>query len=248
MLNSEEFKYSPSILITSGGTREMIDQARMITNRSTGKLGSLIADVFIARGAKVTYLYANHAIQPNFQPEELIRIKTSSELKDTIDKLLCKKKFDAVIHLMAVSDFTPSGFASKEEVEKAVKAGKSIDSVVQPLAKGKMSSKLQDLVLFFDNTEKVIDIIKDHQPDTILVGFKLLADAEEGKLKSAAHYVLEHSNCDYVVANDQKDISFSQNKHKAFIMNRQGEITNLDSKEQIAIGIAKIICHDLRNR
>ncbi|MGZ7242311.1 phosphopantothenoylcysteine decarboxylase domain-containing protein, partial [Streptococcus pyogenes] len=35
------------ILITSGGTRESIDQVRSITNHSTGQLGKQIAERFL---------------------------------------------------------------------------------------------------------------------------------------------------------------------------------------------------------
>ena len=39
-----------NVIITSGGTREKIDEARVISNLSTGKLGSLIADEFMNCG------------------------------------------------------------------------------------------------------------------------------------------------------------------------------------------------------
>jgi len=35
------------VLITSGGTREYIDDVRVLTNISTGKLGATIANTFL---------------------------------------------------------------------------------------------------------------------------------------------------------------------------------------------------------
>ena len=46
-----------NILISSGATFEKIDDARAITNLSSGKMGLSIADEAYALGAKVTLIY-----------------------------------------------------------------------------------------------------------------------------------------------------------------------------------------------
>jgi phosphopantothenate-cysteine ligase len=236
-LKSNVKNASPKVLITSGGTRELVDSARMITNRSTGKLGSLIADVFIARGAEVTYLYANHAIMPNFLPKESVQIKTTDQLFETITNLLQTNQYDAVIHLMAISDFSPIGYSDMNNYQ---------NGNILPLTDAKMSSKLDGLVLFFKNTPKVINVIRDYQPQTVLVGFKLLADASDDKLVQAAKYIFETSGCDFVVANDQTQISASKNQHYALLLDQNLNYQKLQTKEEIAIEVAKKVCAKIK--
>lgn len=236
----------PRILVTAGGTRELIDDVRMITNRSTGKLGSLIADVFTARGALVTYLYANHAIQPNFEPYRKIQIKTTAQLLDTFNKLLEEEKYDAICHLMAVSDFSPFGYCETGKLED--NSTNLLNSQITPLNESKISSKLNGFALFFKNSPKVINVIRTLQPNTILVGFKLLSNSNDIKLLSAAKYVLESAKCDFVVANDQSNISLSKNKHEAFIIDKSGNREDMHSKEEIAIKVAQMVCDEIKNR
>jgi phosphopantothenoylcysteine synthetase/decarboxylase len=52
------------ILVTSGGTTEYIDEVRVLTNISTGNLGSIIADTFAKHGFEVTYLSSKSSILP----------------------------------------------------------------------------------------------------------------------------------------------------------------------------------------
>ena len=47
-----------NVLITSGGTVEKIDAVRGITNFSTGKLGSLLAESFSMYNAEIWYMHA----------------------------------------------------------------------------------------------------------------------------------------------------------------------------------------------
>ena len=53
------------ILITSGATREPIDQVRFITNMSTGKTGASLAESFAKKGHDVTYLHGQGSHTPN---------------------------------------------------------------------------------------------------------------------------------------------------------------------------------------
>ncbi len=45
------------LLITSGPTRAPLDLVRYITNKATGRLGVLIAEEALRRGADVTFVY-----------------------------------------------------------------------------------------------------------------------------------------------------------------------------------------------
>ena len=53
------------ILITSGPTRGPIDAVRYITNKSTGRLGVLMAAEALHRGASVTFVYGRGSLVPD---------------------------------------------------------------------------------------------------------------------------------------------------------------------------------------
>ena len=51
-------------LVTSGGTREPVDDVRVLTNRSTGRLGAVLVDALTERGHQVTLLHAVGSAMP----------------------------------------------------------------------------------------------------------------------------------------------------------------------------------------
>jgi phosphopantothenoylcysteine decarboxylase/phosphopantothenate--cysteine ligase len=53
------------VLITLGATIEAIDPIRYLSNHSSGKMGSALADACIAAGAKVTLVYGNISVSLN---------------------------------------------------------------------------------------------------------------------------------------------------------------------------------------
>ena len=96
-----------NILITAGGTSEKIDQVRTISNKATGRLGSVIADNFLEReGVSVTYVCPKDAITPQNSQAEIFYIDNVQSLQITIEKLFKERSFDAVVHSMAVSDYS----------------------------------------------------------------------------------------------------------------------------------------------
>ncbi|MEI5995178.1 phosphopantothenate-cysteine ligase [Enterococcus sp. 4G2_DIV0659] len=109
-----------NILITAGGTSEKIDTVRSITNHSTGRLGKIIAETFLARGHRVTYVTTPQAVQPaTDQNLTLIKIETTKELETALLDQFKHQQFDSIIHSMAVSDFTTETTLSEDRfIEK----------------------------------------------------------------------------------------------------------------------------------
>src|SRR5207302_4592494 len=52
------------ILVTSGPTRAPLDAVRFFTNKSTGRLGALIAEAAVQGGADVTFVYGRGSETP----------------------------------------------------------------------------------------------------------------------------------------------------------------------------------------
>lgn len=199
-----------NILITSGGTREDIDPVRGITNYSTGQLGRLIATRFLQSGAQVTYLCSESAARPDPNANlSITTIRSTSQLKDKLETALQTCPFDAVIHSMAVSDFAPESPSNT-----------------------KISSDTEYITIVLKRLPKVIKSIKKLQPNTVLVGFKLLAKSSEDDLINAAYKQMSESGSDYVLANALEGIGAG--RHEAILLNRDGIIARMESKEEIA--------------
>ncbi len=210
-----------NILITSGSTRGYLDAIRYITNTSTGKLGCEIALDAMKRGMVVTFIYGADSMFPVTQDHKeikpfqlkLVEIETNDDLMKTLREKLKNRKFDAIVHAMAVADYVPA----------RVKANKT-------------PSNKDEWVLKLVKTSKVITIIRDMWPEALLVGFKLEVNKAKEDLIKIARKFLKKSSSDLVVANDNKSIS--RNSHTAYMVTGDGKVSKpLKGKTEIAKNI-----------
>ncbi len=91
------------ILMTSGGTIEMIDDVRGITNISSGKMGAAIANTAESMGAKVTLITSNH--KDYLKNINAIYVSDAQSMHDAVLKHISDQ--DIFISVAAVSDFKP---------------------------------------------------------------------------------------------------------------------------------------------
>ena len=94
-----------NVLVSAGGTEEDLDPVRVISNRSSGRMGFALAEAARNRGARVTVVAARVSVPPPVGVR-LIRVRTSSEMS-----LVLHREFpenDVLIMAAAVSDFRPS--------------------------------------------------------------------------------------------------------------------------------------------
>jgi phosphopantothenoylcysteine decarboxylase/phosphopantothenate--cysteine ligase len=78
------------ILVTAGATSEEIDPVRVITNKSSGKMGVYIAEEAFLRGADVTLIRGINAVEPQYHFND-IKISNVEELFNEIKKNLKNK-------------------------------------------------------------------------------------------------------------------------------------------------------------
>jgi len=210
------------ILITAGGTREDIDPVRGITNYATGKLGCFIAEKFMQNGAQVTYICAEDSAAPNIPVK---RIRNTAQLLQTLETELKTTPYDCVIHTMAVSDYSPCGTA-------AVDTPQFTNISFDEISSKKISSDSPYQVVLLKRQPKAINLVKEIQPNTILVGTKLLNLASEEELTQAAYKQINKSGSDYVLANSKEQVT--KHAHKAILINKTGIIGKAKSKQEIA--------------
>ena len=235
------------ILITAGGTSEKMDQVRSITNHSTGKLGYLIATKALEQGIQVDYITTLSASKPITQENlQIYLIEDTQQLATQLTHLLETNSYDAVIHSMAVSDFTPVTSYSIEAFTAALNhqlaqtnLPVTTEQLVQLIEKSeatntsKISSNTDYLFLTLKKNPKVIQLIKQIQPQTMLVSFKLLVDVSKEELFNVAMTSMKKNNGDFVLANDLQSIQGDQ--HLGYLLDHKGNLVGeATTKEQIA--------------
>lgn len=233
-----------NILITAGGTTEKIDQVRAITNHSTGRLGKQIADAFSNNPeAIIDYVTTKNSVLP--EPSDAIHlhmIESIHDLLTILETLLQAKTYDAIIHSMAVSDFTPSLSLSKEHFIESFGTNKvtetSFDNWLTQTKQAdsnsvkKISSDTDQLVIVLEKTPKIISYLRDWQPTACIVGFKLLVDVSKEHLLKIAQQSLVKNQTDFILANDLTEIS--QEHHHGYLLAADGTIAEAFTKKEIA--------------
>ncbi|MEW5758404.1 MAG: phosphopantothenoylcysteine decarboxylase [Candidatus Omnitrophota bacterium] len=208
----------PKILITCGPTWVAIDKVRVISNISSGATGIAITKTALKQGAKVTLLLGPVTESFTLKNPNLIikRFKYFDELFTLIEQELKTKKYDAVIHLAAVSDYR-----------------------VEKISAQKIESGKNNLCLKLIPTPKIIRLIKKYDPKIFLVQFKLEVNKDKDELINSSYKDLLKNNSDLVVANDLKQIK--KRKHIAYIIDRTKNIKMVVTRQALSDEIIRHI-------
>jgi phosphopantothenoylcysteine decarboxylase / phosphopantothenate---cysteine ligase len=102
------------LTVTAGGTREPIDPVRVISNRSSGKMGYAIAEAARDRGAEVTLITTPTAI-PKPPGVDIIEVETANEMKEAVAQ--AANKTNGLIMAAAVADYQVAKF-SENKIKK----------------------------------------------------------------------------------------------------------------------------------
>jgi phosphopantothenoylcysteine decarboxylase/phosphopantothenate--cysteine ligase len=189
------------VLITAGPTVEHIDPVRVITNLSSGKMGSAIAFEAYRRGAEVTVIHGPTS-SPFPREAKLIPVKTTKEMYDATISELQTTKQDLVIATAAPADYAP------------VTEQKKIKTRDDP----KFTLELQ-------STPKIIDEIKKGSPTTFLVAFRAQANLSRDELVSDGYERLRKAHADLIAVNDvgRRDIGFGSDYNELNLIDSRGQ-------------------------
>jgi phosphopantothenoylcysteine decarboxylase / phosphopantothenate---cysteine ligase len=198
------------VLVTAGGTREPIDSVRFIGNRSSGRMGFALAREAAHRGADVTVIAANVALDPP-PGARIVRVQTAAELADA-----CRTELagcDVLLMSAAVADFRP------------------VDVVDRKIKKDEGVPKLE-----LEPTEDVLSAVGElRRGDQLILGFA----AEHGEdAVGLGRGKLERKRLDAIVINDvsQAGIGFDVEENEVTILTADGEERHVprSRKEQVA--------------
>lgn len=214
-LHSTKDLLGKKVVVTAGPTIVPIDPVRILTNRSSGKMGYSIAEEARDRGAEVVLISGPTSLRkPN--GIKVIDIKTNEDMFNAIKNEF--KDADIVIKSAAVADYKAKNYSN----EKIKKTG-------------------DDLNLIFERDRDILKTLGDMKENQILVGFA----AESSNLKENAKGKLDRKNIDYIVANDisKSETGFASDENKVTIISKSGEEVSLEkmSKREVAKNIFDII-------
>jgi phosphopantothenoylcysteine decarboxylase/phosphopantothenate--cysteine ligase len=93
------------VLVSVGGTEEDIDPVRVISNRSSGKMGFALAEAARERGADVTVVCGRVSV-PAPLGMRVVHVRTTAEMSEALKKAFVDA--DVLIMAAAVSDYKPA--------------------------------------------------------------------------------------------------------------------------------------------
>jgi len=208
------------ILITSGGTKVMLDRVRHIGNMSMGTFGSRIALEALRRNHNVHFLHANHSKTPFTFEADVFRDYHLRDLRDNFEELIsCSMSLGQNYSQSKFGDFDEYAkeleIAVKKPYDAVILAAAASDYGIDNPVQGKIRSA-GDMTIDLKSLPKLISKIKEWNPSIKLVGFKLLVNSTDNDLVNEATKSIEKNKCDMVVANDLRDIK--NNDHRLIIV------------------------------
>lgn len=174
-------------LVTAGPTYEPLDHVRRLTNFSTGRLGTELANFLIARGHRVTLLLGEQATYRQAVGAEIFT--TTSDLRERL-RAYANQPVQAVFHAAAVGDF---GFGKIW--------ARSPQGELKELTAGKISTREGTLLAELLPTQKIISELRQWFPVSRLVGWKYEVDGRRDEVIRQAEKQLAHCLTDACVAN-----------------------------------------------
>jgi phosphopantothenoylcysteine decarboxylase/phosphopantothenate--cysteine ligase len=196
------------VLITAGPTWEALDPIRVITNRSSGKMGYALAEQALARGANVTLISGPTQLIPP-AGATLIRVESAEQMLNAV--LQEMESADYLIKTAAVSDFKP-----------AVQLGHKRKKTGFPES------------IEFQPTKDILSTVSSRKTHQTIVGFC----AETENLEQNALKKLQNKKLDFIVANQisASHDPFQADHNEVLILDRLGAKLQLPmaGKKEIA--------------
>ena len=220
-----------SVVVTAGGTREMIDPVRFIGNLSSGKQGVAIAKAAAARGAQVTLIAAN--ISPELLPRDksisIISVGSTADLSRELQSVV---NFDYLFMAAAVSDYRATQLSASKL--KRTGADLSLELVENP-----------DLLAIFaarHREQGYNEPGRSHRG--IIVGFA----AESSVDVEQAAEKLTRKGVDYLFVNDiANQAVFNSPSNGGFLIDKYGSSTSFDyqSKDTLSDALLDVVAKAL---
>lgn len=197
-----------SILVTAGPTHEPIDPVRMLSNRSSGKMGYALAEAARRRGAEVRLITGPTRISP---PAGVTteHVTTASQMADAVLKRLSGSS--VIVMAAAVADYE-----------------------AESVARSKIKKSNGSLTLRLKPTRDILAEVKaQRRPGQLVVGF---AAETDDMLRHAAEKLAAKS-LDLLVANDvtREGAGFDSDTNIVSLLYPGGRVEELPKASKIEV-------------
>ena len=204
------------VLVTAGPTREPIDPVRVVTNRSSGRMGYRLAEAAWERGATVT-LVSGPVDQPAPVGVERVRVESTAQMEAAVRDAL--PSADVLIMAAAPADYRPVAPATGKRPRQDGATAIPMEPTADILA-GSVSLR---------------------KKGAVMVGFAL----ETGDAVAKGKTKLARKQLDLIVVNDalEPGAGFEVDTNRVVIVDRDGGIREvpLASKRVVADAILDAI-------
>jgi len=184
-----------TVVVTAGRTEADLDPARILTNRSTGKMGFAVARAAWREGARVILIHGPST--PDVPPfVEAIAVRTADEMGRAVDGALSEA--DQLWMVAAVNDWRAAS-------PSATKRRKTEWD-------GRLELERTDDIL--------VRAVRGRRPESVVVGFAVETDDVERRAADK----LAGKGCDYLVVNDplEEGAGFGVDTNRVFVLARDG--------------------------
>ena len=204
------------LLVTSGPTIEALDPARLITNRSSGRMGVLLAQAASFRGAKVDLVHGPLQIPQSWlEGLKTHAVKDFAGMKQCLESL--QPTVDAVVMAAAVADLRKKGGALSQKLRK--------ESLLKSMQDG-----------FEPVPDLLREVTKKRSKGQIILGFAALTgnDKEITKLGEEKRV---RKGCDLLMANpiDRDGQGFEVNTNGGVLLGPQGMVQSIPITSKLAL-------------
>ena len=202
-------------LVSAGPTVEDLDAARQLSNRSSGRMGVLIAQAAKLRGAEVDLVHGPISIEKELlEGLNTYEIRSATEMGERITEL--QPSAEVIVMAAAVSDFKKNR-PSNQKISKEL-----------------------FLNSFLDDIEMTPDLIKNqtkrklkHQ---IFLGFAA-ETGSDNEIKEKGEKKRISKGCDLLMVNpiDREGQGFDENFNSGFLLGPKKKIKNLPLTTKLSI-------------
>ena len=163
-------------LVSAGPTVENLDAARQLTNRSSGRMGVLIAQAAKLRGAEVDLVHGPISVEKDLlEGLNSFSVRSAAEMEEKIDNL--QPSAQVIVMAAAISDFKKNN-PSEQKISKEFFLKSIFNDLEQTsdLLKNQTRKKLENQIFlgFAAETGSDDEIIKKGEKKRVLKGCNLL--------------------------------------------------------------------------
>jgi len=175
------------IVITSGPSYEPLDQARRLSNFSTGELGTLLAEGFAEAGHSVVcFRGVASTFAPPLWPVQVVPFTTNASLEAALQQTPLREEVSFVFHAAALCDFRVASVRNDKG---------------EAVGRDKMSSREGPLLVTLEPAPKLIASLRRMFPASILVGWKYELDGTPEMVAAKGRHQIEEYLTDACVLN-----------------------------------------------